>query len=204
MNTYKAIVDESGKMARRVNPYLNQFTGGAYNFGVAKEYWDFHKSNPPRPITIPQTPGKEVVVMELFEIWEPSSGGFFTSNCKQGFKAYQDFIKYYHDVKTRIAFEVIEAVDEPHPLDGGEISNDSDTPHEKYLDAVIANREKSGLYEDDCVTLKNKPQSEWNNAIDEAVKLLEAEQVANYLKYESLCANDTLIRMITQLKSLKK
>ncbi len=40
----------------------------------------------------------------------------------------------------------------PPELNSGEA--DSRTPHEEYVDAVIENRKNSGLYEDDCVTLK--------------------------------------------------
>jgi len=198
-NPIKALTDNTGENATPVNPYR-----------VACYEWnEWNKLNPKRPLTERQKPN---ISIEVHEIWQYDETSLLWKNAPperyEKFKSFEDY-KQFADrwgINTRIAYKPLAApVDGVENIDEWEVYEDEDnrTPHEEYLDAVIDNRKGSGLYEDNCVTLKNPPQSEWNAAIDEAVRVLEP-LVKHYRQYGDHIEASTVQECISKIKTLSK
>ncbi len=169
----QALTDNTGEWAAPIVP--DDLTN--------HEYIAFRVNHPNLPLTERQEPNTVVEVSEVWQIERLEYTGpdrqvntfkemldvkmtfnreWITLNQEQ-YEVFSrdDVQKLFGGWKLRQAYKPTTApvankvvmVEEAHWADGAEDLTEP-TEHEEYLDAVIANRKNSGLYEDDCVTLK--------------------------------------------------
>lgn len=151
----KSTVD--GLKAKPVNPFKQ------YGDAMATEYMDFEANNPELPLT-KQMPCN--TVLEGVEVWQYFKCGKWITD-KDAMNTFASFNEYklHSFAEPRLSYEPEEQVREEAPKTADEkfwnnlagACNDEDdnrSPHEEYLDAIIANRKASGEFEDDCVTPK--------------------------------------------------